>query len=90
MYLLLPPSAVFLPQNQMNTVVGHAGGKDQAHVILAIQAIEPSYFSSQKARPPLGLPVFRQWPAANQFLCPQIHDVKVVVIKQEGKNVTEA
>lgn len=44
-----PPSAVFLPQNQMNTVVGHAGGKDQAHVILAIQAIEPSYFSSQKA-----------------------------------------
>lgn len=29
-------SAMFFPQYQMNTVVWHTGGKNQAHVILAI------------------------------------------------------
>lgn len=33
--------AILLPQNQMNAMVRHAGGKHQACIIFAIKAIEP-------------------------------------------------
>lgn len=84
------PSVVLLPQDQVNAVVRHAGGKDQAQVVAPVQAVQPVRFSGQKAGAPLGLPVFRQRPAADHFLCPQVHYVQEVVIKQESKNVTEA
>ena len=45
----LVASAVLLPQHQVNTVVRHAGGKDQARVIVPIQSIEPGCFARQEA-----------------------------------------
>lgn len=82
--------AVLLPQHQVNTVVRHAGGKDQARVIVPIQSIEPGGFARQEARASLWFPVLWQRPAANQALCPQVHDVQVAVVKQQGKDISEA
>lgn len=32
---------ILSPQNQMNAMIGHTGGKHQARVVLAIQSIQP-------------------------------------------------
>lgn len=83
-------SAVLLPQHQVNTVVRHAGGKDQARVIVPIQSIQPGCFACQEAWASLWLPVLWQRPATNQALCPQVHDVQVAVVKQQGKDISKA
>lgn len=86
----LVASAVLLPQHQVNTVVRHAGGKDQARVIVPIQSIEPGCFARQEAWASLWFPVLWQRPAANQALCPQVHDIQVAVVKQQGKDISKA
>lgn len=83
-------SAVLLPQHQVNTVIRHAGGKDQARVIVPIQSIQPGCFACQEAWASLWLPVLWQRPATNQALCPQVHDVQVAVVKQQGKDISKA
>lgn len=86
----LVASAVLLPQHQVNTVVRHAGGKDQARVIVPIQSIEPGRFARQETGASLGFPILWQRPAANQALCPQVHDIQVAVVKQQGKDISKA
>ena len=86
----LAASAVLLPQHQVNTVVRHAGGEDQARVIVPIQSIQPGHFACQEAGASLGFPILWERPAANQALCPQVHDIQVAVVKQQGKDISKA
>ena len=86
----LTVSAVLLPQHQVDAVVGHAGGEDQARVVVPIQSVQPGCFACQEAGAPLGFPVLGERPAANQALCPQVQDIQVAVVKQQGKDVSKA
>jgi hypothetical protein len=83
-------SGVFLPQNQVNAMIGHAGGEHEARVISPIQPIEPGGDSRQEAGASFGLPVGGQGPAASYFFCPQIHDIQEVCVKEEREHLTKA
>ena len=85
-----PKSAVLLPQHQVDAVVGHAGGEDQARVVVPVQSIQPGCFTCQEAGAPLGFPILGERPAANQALCPQVQDIQVAVVKQQGKDISKA
>lgn len=74
----------------MNAMVRHAGGKHQSCIVLAIKPIEPRGDSWQEAGAPFGFAVGWQRPAASDGLSPQVHDVQVMVIEEEGKYLTKA
>lgn len=82
--------AVLLPQNQMNAMVRHAGGEDQACIVLAIKAIEPRCDAWQETGASFGFAVGWQRPAPCNGFSPQVHYIQVMVVKQQSKHLTKA
>lgn len=78
----LPSSAVLFPQNQMNAMVRHAGGKHQAGIVFAVKAIEPWGDSWKETGASFGFAVGWQRPTACDGFSPQVHYIQVVVVKQ--------
>lgn len=57
---------------------------------MPIQSVEPGCLAGQEAGASLRLPVLGQRPATNQALGPQVHDVQVAVVEQQGEDVAKA